>query len=449
MWYLCWYLSSCSADSSALLFALWVGIVVLATSFDCENVSPARSMDEEGTRIGRQDLTTRKMNAPDTPSLSHPFRKYFRHLHASPKSIMTLNLRHLGSLSASDLAHLPHRINSLWIGPGFASPTTDVVQSLPTGLQQLDLDLTTAVTSIGRNVHQTEKKVIRLLFQRVMHLESLSLRIRGCAGVCAIAQNLDKATQLTTLDFRSNLMGDAGVQCLCQALVTSTKDRMPPLRHLVLSWNNITDVGVHALCQVLTSPTCQLETLDLSCNAGISDEGLSALCRALQINKSLHNLTLFSCTGITDAMPLQRILLGKDNDLKDVVELTVDIQNFTLKYVDLQGTPARAMDAAVEQIGLGLALNRAGRLNLRTQSDDISWLAYIPSMNDGSQATKVDSTKSVQWWRSASDLVHKQDPLQDLIVLFYFMRQTSSLWSRRKDIAMDEDGDDDRMSSIY
>ena len=354
----------------------------------------------------------------------------------------TLNLRHLGEISASDLRYLPHQINSLWIGPGFGSPVCDVMRNLPLGLQQLDLDLTSVALSTPDMEAHDEQVLMHLLFQRVVSLESFSLRVHGCAGVRAVAKNLPKAKNLTTLDFRNNHMGDKGVQVLCQAMLTSENDVHP--HNLILSWNDVTDVGVYALCKVLKSPRCQLKSLDLSCNGGISDAGFAAICYALRSNKSLERLTMFACSGITNALLLKDLLVESDTENFAAASGTM-VYNYTLKYVDLGATPARSMAGVMEQIRFGLALNRAGRLQLRCEQDDFLWILKSnledeTMMDDASSIGKANS--SFQWWRPAHELVQQEDPLGDLSISFHLLRKTSAFWSK---LVVPEEGDDDAM----
>ena len=352
--------------------------------------------------------------------------EYCRQLSCSDGPFKTLNLRHLGDLSASDLTFLPPHINSMWIGPGFRSPTTDVVQNLPKGLQQLDLDLTATTSEL--NAHD-EQILIGLLFERAVALESLSLRVQGCAGVSAVAWNLRKATSLTMLDFRSNHMGDKGIEVLCKAILASEKEQgFSSIQHLILSWNNITDAGVLALCQVLQSPQCSLKHLDLSCNKRISDAGFSAICESLRYNKSLERLTLFCCPRITNASLLKDLLI--EDVAKDMAAASgTKVYNYTLQYVDLGATAARAKSEIMKQIKFGLSLNRAGRLQLRCQKDHFYWILKS-NLEDDAMVDADSSSSQVQWWRPAHELVFQENPLEDLSISFYLLRQTSAFWSK-------------------
>lgn len=337
-------------------------------------------------------------------------------------------------LSASDLTYLPSEINSLYIGPAFQSPTVDVVQSLPKGLQQLDLDLTAMDSSPEEDAH--DDHVMRLLFERAKALESLSLRVHGCTGVRAVAQNLTRAVNLKMLDFRSNHMGDDGVKVLCKAILAADYVQgFSPIEHLILTWNDVTDVGVYHLCQVLRSPGCSLKHLDLSCNHGITDQGFSLICEALRQNTSLERLAMFCCQRINNPSPLKELLV-EDESPSTLASSGTKVYNYTLKYVDIGATPARYHLHDMEQINFGLALNRANRLRLRCQRDNFFWI--LKSNLEDDPMTDIASGRStVQWWRPAHELVYQENPLEDLSVSFHLLRQTSAFWSKTSTV--DED----------
>ena len=354
--------------------------------------------------------------------------EYSRQLSASQTSVKNVNLRHLADLSASDLTYLPQDINSLWIGPGFRSSINDIIRFLPTGLRQLDLDLTAGGSGPTLDAYD-EQFLMSLLFERAVSLESLSLRAHGSASVFAVAKNLPNARQLQTLDFRSNHMGDNGVHVLCQSMLTYENNQgVSPVQNLIVSWNNVTDVGVSYLCEVLKSKFCQLKTLDLSCNDEISDVGFAKICDALRYNKSLERLTMFSCPQITNARLLKDLLVEHDTDSLAAASGT-NFYNYTLKYVDLGATrAARTMKDVMEQIKFGLALNREGRLQLRCAQDDFFWILQS-NLEDDEMSDGDSANSSVQWWRPAHELVQYEDPLEDLSISFYFLRQTSAFWT--------------------
>lgn len=364
---------------------------------------------------------------------------YVRQLSGSESddtSTMAINLRHLGDLSACDLTYWPHHVNSLWIGPGFCSPIDEVVGNLPTGLQQLDLDLTSVgfaapADGIKEDMH-SHQDLMYLLFERVVLLASLSLRVDGCAGVCAVAKNLHKARRLAVLDFRSNYMGDKGLEILCNAMLTlSELPQGCPLEHLVLSWNGITDSGVYSLCQVLQHPRCRLKALDLGYNDDISDVGLAAICQALHCNKSLERLTVFACPRITNAIVLKDLLVRSDTETAAVSSGICAVYNYTLNHVDLGATSARAMTDVMEQIEFGLSLNRAGRLQLRCDQDDFEWILRCNLQDDDMARAVAAAPVSVQWWRPTQNFDQQEDPLLHLSIAFHLLRQTSAVWSKR------------------
>ena len=67
-------------------------------------------------------------------------------------------------------------------------------------------------------------------------------------------------------------MSDLGCEDLAEGLKVNES-----LRHLVVSQNDVADAGVAALAGMLARNTT-LQTLDLSYNPGIGDEGVMDLC---------------------------------------------------------------------------------------------------------------------------------------------------------------------------
>jgi hypothetical protein len=112
----------------------------------------------------------------------------------------------------------------------------------------------------------------------------------------------DNTCAVCTLKLSNCALGDLGCTDLAEGLRSNKT-----LRHLVLSQNNIGDEGLGALASMLTR-TRTLESLDVSTNPRISDEGIMDLGEALTpdpkqphkpLNESLRALDL-SGTGMTD-----------------------------------------------------------------------------------------------------------------------------------------------------
>jgi hypothetical protein len=275
-----------------------------------------------------------------------------------------------------------------------------------------------------------DEQVLHHLFRRAKALESLSLRVYGCAGARAVAQNIRKGTNLKMLDFRSNHMGDDGVEILCKAILASEIEHgLSTIEHLILSWNDVTDVGVHYLCQVIQSPRCVLKHLDLSCNDGISDQGFSSICEALRCNTSLERLAMFCCQRITDPLPLKDLLVEEES-MDTIASSGTKIYNYTLKYVDIGATPARSNCHDMEQLNFGLALNRANRLRLRCEANQFFWILRSNLEDDCMSDDEASGRSPSQWWRPAHELVYQENPLEDLSISFHLLRQTSAFWSK-------------------
>ena len=142
-------------------------------------------------------------------------------------------------------------------------------------------------------------------------LRSLSLKYHniGDGGARLIAYNLNKATQLLSLNLECNKIGIAGAEALASYLIIQAREqdkagkpssaiggrRTEPtavgLQHLLLSYNSIGNQGAIALAEAL-KVNQTLRTLTMK-NSGVSDEGLMAIGRALEGNNTLQSLHLF------------------------------------------------------------------------------------------------------------------------------------------------------------
>jgi len=100
---------------------------------------------------------------------------------------------------------------------------------------------------------------------------------------------------LTRFSIWGNGLEDNGALVIAQALKHNAH-----LRELHLNNNEIGNKGLIALCDALSCACCALESLDVSGNIGISDEGAIALATALRTNKSLQYCNL-SANSISSA----------------------------------------------------------------------------------------------------------------------------------------------------
>jgi Leucine-rich repeat (LRR) protein len=140
-----------------------------------------------------------------------------------------------------------------------------------------------------------------------LHLSSNRLEDEGVSAVCEAIQN-NKETKLASLNFENNGIGPVGANAVA-AMVAVTGG----LTALDLSSNRLMDEGVSAVCKAIQSNketklaslnmgknwsgsvgaksvaamaavTGGLTALDLSSN-DLKDEGISAVCKAIQSNK--------------------------------------------------------------------------------------------------------------------------------------------------------------------
>ncbi|PNJ84671.1 RNH1 isoform 15, partial [Pongo abelii] len=138
---------------------------------------------------------------------------------------------------------------------------------------------------------------------QVVRLDDCGLTEARCKDISS-ALRVNPA--LAELNLRSNELGDAGVHCVLQGLqspsckiqklslqnccltgagcgvLSSTLRSLPTLQELHLSDNLLGDVGLQLLCEGLLDPQCRLEKLQLEyCNlSAASCEPLASVLRA-------------------------------------------------------------------------------------------------------------------------------------------------------------------------
>ena len=105
-------------------------------------------------------------------------------------------------------------------------------------------------------------------------------------------QTLRETTSLSSLNVRSNSIGDEEANLLPQILRVNTS-----LSYLDLSDNSIGVEGVNSLAQALGVNTF-LSSLDLDSNS-IGDEGANSFPQTFRVNTSLSSLDLGSSSSIT------------------------------------------------------------------------------------------------------------------------------------------------------
>ncbi|KAG0378852.1 hypothetical protein BGX24_002642, partial [Mortierella sp. AD032] len=138
----------------------------------------------------------------------------------------------------------------------------------------------------------TGKKEIEMLAETLKTnstLTTLNLRSNsiGEYGAMALAEALKTNSALTTLELIGNSIGGNGAVALAEALKTNST-----LTTLELIGNSIEENGAVALAEALKTNST-LTTLNLGSNS-IGDNGTVALAEALKINSTLSTLTLGS-----------------------------------------------------------------------------------------------------------------------------------------------------------
>ena len=134
---------------------------------------------------------------------------------------------------------------------------------------------------------------------KIMSMDVSSESI-GPAGGKLIAEALrtSVASALTELNIAGNSIKDEGITAICNA-VQGNK-----LTKLNVAGNNISQVGATAVA-AMVAVTGGLTALDLSQNR-LEDEGLSAVCEAIQSNKELASLNF----GTNDIGPVGGIAVA-------------------------------------------------------------------------------------------------------------------------------------------
>ena len=115
-------------------------------------------------------------------------------------------------------------------------------------------------------------------FSRLLH--SLSRNFLGAEGAAALAPALAANGSLTALDLYFNQLNNEGVSAVCEAIQSNKETKLASLN---FGYNGIGPVGANAVA-TMVAVTGGLTALDLSSN-NLKDEGVSAVCEAIQSNK--------------------------------------------------------------------------------------------------------------------------------------------------------------------
>ena len=103
---------------------------------------------------------------------------------------------------------------------------------------------------------------------------------RDMTGITELAATLGVNGSLTALDLSYNMLKDEGVSAVCEAIQSNKETKLSSLN---FGHTRIGPVGANAVAAMVVV-TCSLTTLNLSSNE-LKDEGLSAVCEAIQSNK--------------------------------------------------------------------------------------------------------------------------------------------------------------------
>ena len=113
-------------------------------------------------------------------------------------------------------------------------------------------------------------------------VESLDLSNKrlGVASAIVIASLIGVNNALTALDMSFNDLKDEGVSAVCEAIQSNKETKLASLN---VKKNGIGSIGANAVA-AMVAVTGVLTTLNLSSNS-LKDEGVNAVCEAIQSNK--------------------------------------------------------------------------------------------------------------------------------------------------------------------
>jgi hypothetical protein len=144
----------------------------------------------------------------------------------------------------------------------------------------------------------------------------------GSAGAKHVAKMLCVNGGLTALNLSSNSLKDEGVNAVCEAIQSNKETKLASLN---FSYNSIGPVGANAVA-AMVAVTGALTKLSLAKNE-LGEEGIKAICEALEQNKSLKELDIsgdkfgYKCSTIGGSAGAKRVakMLGVNGSLTQVL----------------------------------------------------------------------------------------------------------------------------------
>ena len=154
--------------------------------------------------------------------------------------------------------------------------------------------------------------------------------------------------ELSFLELSYNQILDEGAKELCARKLTS-------LTQLYLERCGLSDECISSICGLLTDEGCNLSVLSLSCNKGISNEGVRLLCKEALVKKlcKLKELNLSRCSFNDEcARTLSETL---QNDHCQLTVLYLEASSLTDEYIP---EISKALQGKCKLTVLSLAYNR-------------------------------------------------------------------------------------------
>ncbi|XP_027855737.1 protein phosphatase 1 regulatory subunit 37 [Xiphophorus couchianus] len=190
-------------------------------------------------------------------------------------------------------------------------------------------------------------KINRALLE--LHLSSNQLN--GYQDAMQLGDLLRYNSTLQTLELSDNVLGDAGLEELCDGLSRQTKG----LKVLILKNNQITERGMNHLAKTLPGLKI-LEVLDLGDNH-LGNEGIQVIREPLMVNSSLLHLGLaqsnITCEGavalaefLAESRLIQRLDLHQNRvKLGGLMALSLALRiNCSLSHLGVDPIPPQELD---------------------------------------------------------------------------------------------------------